>query len=90
MILIPRKPIWIVDFDPIWILMTRSYRRSQFGSNFDLFRLKDQFKDQKSQLNNQKSQYILKKSIYIEKVNEIWSIYIEKVNEIPSISIFFQ
>ena len=52
--------------------------------DFDLFRLKDRFRDwksqlneQKMQLNDQKSQFsISKKSIYIEKVDQFWSISI--------------
>ena len=44
----------IANFGQIGISMTILSRQSRFWSNFDLFRLKDGFRDRKSRLNDQK------------------------------------
>ena len=89
------NPNLIVDFGLIRNPKTDSSRQLWFWSNFnrlqlnfDLFWIKDQFRDRKSQLNDQKiqfkdrksglnywkSRFIQKTSIYISKFDLYWKI----------------
>ena len=102
MIRIPSRSILIVNFGWIWNPMTNSSWWSRIRSNinhfrskFDLFWLKDWYRDWKSQLNNwssplkdRKIQFLLKKLIYIEKKDQIWPFLI-KINLKLNFSIFF-
>ena len=79
------NPNLIVDFSPIQNAVTKSSRRSRFRykidlfqSKFDLFRLKDWYKNRngrlkywKSWLKDQKDQFLSKKLIFIQKGSQI-------------------
>ena len=93
---IPNRPNTIIEFGPIWISTTRSYRPLQFWYNFNLISIKvDCFWslfdkrlikiDKKSQLKDQNCELKYWKSWFLLKR----TIYIEKVDLIRSISINF-